>query len=43
MTGAPRVMAGLGFRALEAAVLYGGTWLAVRGWNGTLRGEGSLP
>ncbi|MEU5049969.1 hypothetical protein [Streptomyces sp. NPDC021096] len=43
MTGAPRVMAGLALRAFEAAVLYGGSWLAVRGWNGRPQTETSHP
>ncbi|MFI9200238.1 hypothetical protein [Streptomyces sp. NPDC053048] len=34
LTGSARVMSGLGLRAAEAAVLYGGSWLAVKGWNG---------
>ncbi|MFQ6197357.1 hypothetical protein [Streptomyces sp. NPDC000405] len=36
-TGAYRLMAGLALRAAEAAVLYGGSWLVVRGWNGVPR------
>ncbi|WP_372407817.1 hypothetical protein [Streptomyces luteireticuli] len=34
LTGSERLISGLGLRAVEAAVLYGGTWLCVRGWNG---------
>ncbi|MEU1310676.1 hypothetical protein ABZ419_17535 [Streptomyces cinnamoneus] len=34
LTGSARVVSGLGLRAAEAAVLYGGSWLVVRGWNG---------
>ncbi len=34
MTGLDRLGWGLALRAFEAAVLYGGSWLVVRGWNG---------
>ncbi|WP_171166194.1 hypothetical protein [Streptomyces sp. I05A-00742] len=34
LTGDARLMSGLGWRVAEGAVLYGGTWLCVRGWNG---------
>ncbi|KNB49433.1 hypothetical protein AC230_29760 [Streptomyces caatingaensis] len=34
LTGAEWLISRLGLRAVEAAVLYGGTWLCVRGWNG---------
>ncbi|MBP2402988.1 hypothetical protein SNS2_1599 [Streptomyces netropsis] len=34
LTGGPRVVSGIGFRLAEAAVLYGGSWLCVRAWNG---------
>jgi hypothetical protein len=38
LTGTARLMSGLALRGVEAAVLYGGSWLIVRGWNG--RGSG---
>ncbi|MEV4741036.1 hypothetical protein [Streptomyces sp. NPDC049555] len=38
MTGLDRLGWGLALRAFEAAVLYGGSWLVIRGWNG-LRGR----
>ncbi|GHG69868.1 hypothetical protein GCM10018779_43520 [Streptomyces griseocarneus] len=34
LTGSARLISGLALRAVEAAVLYGGSWLAVKGWNG---------
>ncbi|MFI1253435.1 hypothetical protein ACH4U6_06485 [Streptomyces netropsis] len=34
LTGGPRLVSGIGFRLAEAAVLYGGSWLCVRAWNG---------
>ncbi|MFI1971784.1 hypothetical protein BLA24_20130 [Streptomyces cinnamoneus] len=40
LTGAPRLVSALGLRAAEAAVLYGGSWLVVRGWNGGPRRNG---
>ncbi|MEU3354684.1 hypothetical protein [Streptomyces sp. NPDC037389] len=33
-TGSYRLVMGLAMRAAEAAALYGGSWLVVRGWNG---------
>ncbi|MEU4210526.1 hypothetical protein AB0F13_11135 [Streptomyces sp. NPDC026206] len=40
LTGTSRLMSGLALRVFEAAALYGGSWLAVRGWNGRLRHGG---
>ncbi|MEV5240453.1 hypothetical protein AB0K89_15325 [Streptomyces cinnamoneus] len=34
LAGSARVVSGLALRGAEAAVLYGGSWLAVKGWNG---------
>ncbi|MBH1932941.1 hypothetical protein I5Q34_01305 [Streptomyces sp. AV19] len=34
LTGASRLISGTGLRVAEAVVLYGGSWLCVRGWNG---------
>lgn len=34
LAGSARLISGLALRAVEAAVLYGGSWLAVKGWNG---------
>lgn len=34
LTDWPRLYSGVLFRLAEAAVLYGGSWLCVRAWNG---------
>ncbi|MGK5730736.1 hypothetical protein [Streptomyces sp. URMC 124] len=34
LTGAPRAVGFLVFRGAEAALVWGGAWLCVRGWNG---------
>ncbi|MFC5720331.1 hypothetical protein ACFP1Z_09170 [Streptomyces gamaensis] len=39
LVGTDRLISGVGLRVAEAAVLYGGTWCVVRGWNG--RGAGA--
>ncbi|CAM5535899.1 hypothetical protein [Streptomyces abikoensis] len=33
-TGAPKLVGFVVFRGAEAALLWGGAWLCVRGWNG---------
>ncbi|MGK5544519.1 hypothetical protein ACSNOH_07295 [Streptomyces sp. URMC 127] len=33
-TGVPRLVGFVVFRGAEAALLWGGAWLCVRGWNG---------
>ncbi|MEV5505228.1 hypothetical protein [Streptomyces orinoci] len=33
LTGGARFIWGAALRGFEAAVLYGGSWLVVRGWN----------
>ncbi|WP_367140387.1 MULTISPECIES: hypothetical protein [Streptomyces] len=33
-TGVSHLVGGLLFRGVEAALLWGGAWLCVRGWNG---------
>ncbi|MCQ8770724.1 hypothetical protein [Streptomyces telluris] len=34
LTGAPRLVGLLVFRGAEAALIWGGAWVCVRGWNG---------
>ncbi|QLE72156.1 hypothetical protein FGW37_11580 [Streptomyces rectiverticillatus] len=34
LTGAPRLVGFIVFRGAEAALIWGGAWLCVRGWNG---------
>ncbi|MEV4927389.1 hypothetical protein [Streptomyces roseoverticillatus] len=33
-TGVPKLVGFVAFRGLEAALVWGGAWLCVRGWNG---------
>ncbi|MFI9238368.1 hypothetical protein [Streptomyces sp. NPDC053079] len=43
LTGTTWLAARLGLRAVEAALVWAGTWCCVRGWNGRPQTETSLP
>ncbi|MFI9718141.1 hypothetical protein ACIHFE_00570 [Streptomyces sp. NPDC052396] len=43
LSGVRRFISGLALRGVEAGVLYGGSWLAVRGWNGGGAASGDDP